>query len=407
MSFATIVFTDIVSFSKRKATEQKKLVTSFNEFIAQETQIASDKNILQKNVVALPTGDGMAVAFLSPQNTVEAVQFVITFCINLHCWAMEQEVKLRIGVHYGAIQLLRDINGQTNICGKTINDAQRIMDGGGAGQVLFSVDYFDECVEEEAIIQWFSKKQQEQNSHQKLKLIFSDTFDIIAKHDHVIGARQLFMVTDPSISLAGIQKLEPSKLQQNTPKFWSNADPEGKMRMQLNLTRAPKNINNDFGEKLLKAEEVALILLTGENLIERLESGEPVFGKQLAELIVLMPARLDGSKTLDPEVYNEKSLSEFKQRWLNALRELRKKYPKSSIKLGYFTEPPYFGASFLDWRQEGGQIHISPYVWGTQTSANPSFDVRWVGKAKPPVYKAYIEGLRTLNNSTSNVLEKN
>jgi hypothetical protein len=148
-----------------------------------------------------------------------------------------------------------------------------------------------------------------------------------------------------------------------------------------------------------------MVLLTGENLLPKLRSHEEVFGDQLSELLVFMPEEIGYSKALNPEQYTDEYYNSLKQEWLKTLRKLKNERERVSVKLGFFTEPPYFGASYLNWRRTEGRIHISPYVWGTGTSINPAFDVEWVGKNMPPVYKSYVEGLKALNISTKNELD--
>ena len=48
------------------------------------------------------------------------------------------ELKLRMGVHSGAVSGVVDVSGRANIAGAGINIAQRVMDCGDAGHILLS-----------------------------------------------------------------------------------------------------------------------------------------------------------------------------------------------------------------------------------------------------------------------------
>jgi hypothetical protein len=48
------------------------------------------------------------------------------------------ELKLRMGVHSGAVSGVIDVSGRANIAGAGINVAQRVMDCGDAGHILLS-----------------------------------------------------------------------------------------------------------------------------------------------------------------------------------------------------------------------------------------------------------------------------
>ena len=61
----------------------------------------------------------------------------------------------------------------------------------------------------------------------------------------------------------------------------------------------------------------------------------------------------------------------------------------------------FFGASFLDWNEPGGFIHLSPYVWGVEAAQSPGFNIVWAGRKPLPLYHTYVSGLMELyQNST-------
>src|SRR5206468_3308664 len=48
------------------------------------------------------------------------------------------ELKLRMGIHSGPVNEVRDVNGRANVAGAGINIAKRVMDCGDAGHILLS-----------------------------------------------------------------------------------------------------------------------------------------------------------------------------------------------------------------------------------------------------------------------------
>jgi len=85
---------------------------------------------------------------------------------------------------------------------------------------------------------------------------------------------------------------------------------------------------------------------------------------------------------------------------------LKTQFPNADFKLGLFKEPPYFGASFIDWERPNGKIHVSPYVWNIAAPNCPGYDLLWVGKKPSAIYETYVEGLQYLHRNTENELTK-
>ena len=81
----------------------------------------------------LPTGDGGALVFrTSPEAPVHCA-LEISKELKKH-----PELRVRMGIHSGAVNEITDVNEQANIAGAGINIAQRIMDCGDAGHILLS-----------------------------------------------------------------------------------------------------------------------------------------------------------------------------------------------------------------------------------------------------------------------------
>ena len=84
-------------------------------------------------LITIPTGDGMALVFYNtPEAPVECA-LEISRAVKEH-----PELKLRMGVHSGAVSGVVDVSGRANIAGAGINVAQRVMDCGDTGHILLS-----------------------------------------------------------------------------------------------------------------------------------------------------------------------------------------------------------------------------------------------------------------------------
>jgi len=89
--------------------------------------------------------------------------------------------------------------------------------------------------------------------------------------------------------------------------------------------------------------------------------------------------------------------------WKNLFIQLKTQYPQADLKLGLFKEPPYFGASFIDWERPGGKIHVSPYVWGIAAPNCPGYDLEWIGRKPSSIYEIHVDGLQHLHAHTENI----
>ncbi len=126
MAAATVVFMDIVGFSKKPTAEQKCLVESLTDEVMHCLRTFLKPPFQTPEVLALPTGDGMALVFLHSAPRRWSHQTIYHLLYNLQQWAWSQttptvEVALRFGIHVGTVEIITDINGNPNVCGDTIN----------------------------------------------------------------------------------------------------------------------------------------------------------------------------------------------------------------------------------------------------------------------------------------------
>jgi TolB-like protein len=126
-----VLFMDLVGYSKLLLDEQREHLQRLTEIVRNTEQVraaeATDK------LIRLPVGDGIALVFF---NSPEApVQCAIEISKKLKQYP---RLKLRMGIHSGPVDEVRDVTGRTNVAGAGINIAQRVMDCGDAGHILLS-----------------------------------------------------------------------------------------------------------------------------------------------------------------------------------------------------------------------------------------------------------------------------
>src|SRR5260370_31073332 len=118
MDVATIVFCDIVSFSRRNDEELRKLTHSLNAEVAHELYALLAEIRSSPSVICLPTGDGMAIALLGKDPAAWA-PVLFSLLDRLVRWA-KHNGNLRMGAHFGPLSVLADINRRPNIFGASI-----------------------------------------------------------------------------------------------------------------------------------------------------------------------------------------------------------------------------------------------------------------------------------------------
>ena len=131
LEIAYVLFIDIVGYSKLLIDQQRRLLELLNEIVRRTEQFR--KAEANHRLITIPTGDGMALVFY---NTPEAP---VECALEISRAAREHpELKLRMGVHSGAVSGVVDVSGRANIAGAGINIAQRVMDCGDAEHILLS-----------------------------------------------------------------------------------------------------------------------------------------------------------------------------------------------------------------------------------------------------------------------------
>jgi class 3 adenylate cyclase len=142
----TVVFLDIVEYSRKPVAQQFAMKEQLNSFISRAIEHVSDHDR-----IILDTGDGAALCFMGdPEDALFAA-------LNLRDAIVTQEHKdssslaVRIGINLGPAKMVKDINRQLNIIGDGINVAQRMMNFAEPNQILVSRSFFEviSCLSQE------------------------------------------------------------------------------------------------------------------------------------------------------------------------------------------------------------------------------------------------------------------
>ena len=126
-----VLFMDLVGYSTVLMDEQRQYHDQLTEIVRSTQQVRAAKEA--GKLIRLPVGDGMALVFFdSPEAPVRCA---IEISKKLKEYP---QLKLRMGIHSGPINEVRDVNDRTNVAGAGINLARRVMDCADDGHILLS-----------------------------------------------------------------------------------------------------------------------------------------------------------------------------------------------------------------------------------------------------------------------------
>src|SRR5438874_3076774 len=126
-----VLFMDVVGYSKLLLDEQRDLQQQLTQIVRDTEQVRNAE--AAGRLIRISTGDGMALVFFNSPETPVRCAIEIAKKLKEH-----PELRLRMGIHSGPVNEVRDVNDQVNIAGAGINTAQRVMDCGDAGHILLS-----------------------------------------------------------------------------------------------------------------------------------------------------------------------------------------------------------------------------------------------------------------------------
>jgi TolB-like protein/Flp pilus assembly protein TadD len=126
-----VLFMDLVAYSTQLLDEQRQYQEQLTEIVRGTEQVRIAKEA--GKLIRLPSGDGMALVFFdSPESPVRCAMEISKKLREY------PQLKLRMGIHSGPIDEVRDVNDQINVAGAGINLARRVMDWGDGDHILLS-----------------------------------------------------------------------------------------------------------------------------------------------------------------------------------------------------------------------------------------------------------------------------
>ena len=141
---SSVVFLDIVGYSKCSVARQIAMKDRMNEVIADAMS-----EVAERDRVVVDAGDGAALCFLGdPEDALfSAVKIRDAFTQP----GARPDYDVRIGINLGPVKVVRDINDRANVLGDGINVAQRVMAFANENQILVSRSFFEviSCLSQE------------------------------------------------------------------------------------------------------------------------------------------------------------------------------------------------------------------------------------------------------------------
>src|SRR5437879_2017750 len=141
LEIAHVLFIDVVGYSKLLVNEQREVVEQLNQIVRKTPQFR--KSEAARKLIKIPVGDGMALVFFqTPEEPVQCAMEIARTLKN------HPHIRLRMGVHSGPVDQVKDVNDRTNVAGAGMNIAQRVMDCGDAGHILISKRVADDLAQD-------------------------------------------------------------------------------------------------------------------------------------------------------------------------------------------------------------------------------------------------------------------
>jgi len=131
LEIAHLLLIDVVGYSKLLVNEQIELLQELNRIVRSTECFRAAEASGKLNRV--PTGDGMALLFFHSPEEPARCALEISKALRDH-----PSIQVRMGVHSGPVNRVRDVNDKTNFAGSGMNVAQRVLDCGDAGHILLS-----------------------------------------------------------------------------------------------------------------------------------------------------------------------------------------------------------------------------------------------------------------------------
>jgi len=184
-----VLFIDIVGYSKLLTDEQSEALQELNQ-IVRNTEAAREAQAAGQLII-LPTGDGMAMVFTGSVDGPAECALEVSQALHA-----QPSLPVRMGIHSGPVQYIKDANARENISGVGINIARRVMDCGDAGHILVSKRFADDLAQ-----------------HRRWQRYLHELGDVEVKHGAVVSLVNLYAETignpAPPACVTGVRRTAP------------------------------------------------------------------------------------------------------------------------------------------------------------------------------------------------------
>jgi class 3 adenylate cyclase len=136
---ASILFVDLVGFSRTTVSEQIEVKRGLIAMLRKTLSFVplADYRLMD-------TGDGAAIGFLAdPEHALYFALAIDARCCSGSAPDGLAQGSLRIGINFGPVKEVFDVNDRPTLIGDGINAAQRIMSFAQPGQITVSYGFFD------------------------------------------------------------------------------------------------------------------------------------------------------------------------------------------------------------------------------------------------------------------------
>jgi class 3 adenylate cyclase len=189
LEIAHVLFIDIVGYSTLLTDEQSEALQELNQ-IVRNTEAAREAEAAG-HLIILPTGDGMALVFTGSVERPAECALEVSQILRA-----QPSLPVRMGIHSGPVQHVRDANARENVSGVGINIARRVMDCGDAGHILVSKRFADDLAQ-----------------HRRWQRYLHGLGDVEVKHGVVVSLVNLYAETignpAPPACVAKVRLAEP------------------------------------------------------------------------------------------------------------------------------------------------------------------------------------------------------
>jgi adenylate cyclase len=110
LAIAHVLFIDVIGYSKLLVNEQREVVDQLTRVVRKTPRFR--KSQAAGKMIRIPVGDGMALVFFeTPEEPVQCAMEIARALKN------HPRIRLRMGVHSGPVDQVKDVNDRLNVAG--------------------------------------------------------------------------------------------------------------------------------------------------------------------------------------------------------------------------------------------------------------------------------------------------